>query len=199
LLFALDATASREPTWDRACQIQSEMFSETVALGGLSVQLCYYRGFNEFITSPWLSDAAALLARMNAVRCLGGYTQIERVLRHARQETQRQKISATVFIGDCMEEQADRLCQLAGELGILGPPLFLFQEGDDVLAESAFRQFAQLSNGAYCHFDGTSAEQLRDLLSAVAVYAAGGQPALEDFTRRRGGIARQLSHRTRGN
>ena len=196
-MFALDATASREPTWDSACQIQSEMFTETVALGGLSVQLCYYRGLNEFVASPWLSDAGALLERMNAVRCVGGYTQIERVLKHARQETQRCKIGALVFIGDCMEEEADCLCQLAGEIGILGVPVFLFQEGDDVLAESCFRQIAKLTNGAYSHFDSSSAQQLRDLLGAVAVYAAAGQRALEDFTRRRGGIVRQLSRQVR--
>ncbi len=196
-MFALDATASREPTWDSARQIQSEMFTETVALGGLSVQLCYYRGFNEFAASPWLSDAGALLDRMNAVRCVGGYTQIERVLNHARQETQRCKIGALVFIGDCMEEEADRLCQLAGEIGILGVSVFIFQEGDDVLAESSFRQIAKLTNGAYSHFDSSSAQQLRDLLGAVAVYAAAGQRALEDFTRRRGGIVRQLSRQVR--
>lgn len=196
-MFALDATASREPTWDSARQIQSEMFTETVALGGLSVQLCYYRGFNEFAASPWLSDAGALLDRMNAVRCVGGYTQIERVLNHARQETQRCKIGALVFIGDCMEEEADRLCQLAGEIGILGVSVFIFQEGDDVLAESSFRQIAKLTNGAYSHFDRSSAQQLRDLLGAVAVYAAAGQRALEDFTRRRGGIVRQLSRQVR--
>lgn len=197
LLFALDATASREPTWDSARQIQNEMFSETVALGGLSVQLCYYRGFNEFVTSPWLNDSGALLERMNAVHCMGGYTQIERVLSHARQEAQRCRISALVFIGDCMEEEVERLCQLAGELGILGVPVFVFQEGYDAPAKSAFCQIATLTNGAYCRFDSDSAEQLRDLLSAVAVYAAGGQRALEDFTGRRGGIARQLSHQTR--
>ena len=31
LIFALDATASREPTWDRACRIQGEMFEATAA------------------------------------------------------------------------------------------------------------------------------------------------------------------------
>ena len=48
LLFGMDATASREPTWDRACRIQGEMFAETAALGGLAIQLAYYRGFGEF-------------------------------------------------------------------------------------------------------------------------------------------------------
>src|SRR3546814_9870581 len=36
LIFAMDATASREPTWDRACRLQGEMFKETAALGGRS-------------------------------------------------------------------------------------------------------------------------------------------------------------------
>ncbi|HEV7994737.1 MAG TPA: VWA domain-containing protein, partial [Stellaceae bacterium] len=44
LIFALDATASREPTWDRACRIQGEMFEATAALGGLEIQLVFYRG-----------------------------------------------------------------------------------------------------------------------------------------------------------
>ena len=48
LMFAMDATGSREPSWDRACQIQGEMFDATASLGGLSVQLAYYRGFGEF-------------------------------------------------------------------------------------------------------------------------------------------------------
>jgi hypothetical protein len=35
LIFAMDATASREPTWDQACRIQARMFTETASLGGL--------------------------------------------------------------------------------------------------------------------------------------------------------------------
>jgi hypothetical protein len=64
LIFAMDATASREPTWDRACHIQSEMFLETETLGGLDVQLCYYRGFREFHATPWLANSTDLLGRM---------------------------------------------------------------------------------------------------------------------------------------
>ncbi|MCI0411120.1 MAG: VWA domain-containing protein [Acidobacteria bacterium] len=194
LIFAMDATASREPTWDRACHIQGQMFQETVALGGLEIQLCHYRGFQEFSASPWLTNSAELLRQMTAVVCLGGYTQIEKVLRHTQKETRRQKVNALVFVGDCMEEDLDRLCQLAGELGILGVPVFLFQEGYDPVAERAFRQIARLTQGAYCRFDANSPQELRDLLSAVAVYAAGGHRALEEFSKSRGGITRQLTH-----
>lgn len=194
LIFAMDATASREPTWDRACHIQSEMFEETAALGGLDIQLCYYRGFREFEASPWLSRSADLLERMTRVRCAGGMTQIERVLRHAAAESRARKVDALVFVGDCMEEDVDRLCHLAGELGILGVPAFVFHEGHEPLAERAFREIARLTKGAYCRFDASSAAQLRDLLSAVAVYAAGGRRALEDFGNRKGGAALRLTH-----
>jgi hypothetical protein len=193
LIFAMDATASREPTWDRACHIQSEMFLETDALGGLNVQLCYYRGFREFNAMPWLGSSVELLKQMRSVHCAGGMTQIERVLEHAGGESRKKKVDALVFVGDCMEENVDRLCHLAGELGILGVPAFMFHEGDDAAAQRTFHEIARLSGGAYCRFDASSARQLRDLLSAVAVYAAGGRKALEDFGQRQGGIARRLT------
>jgi hypothetical protein len=195
LLFGMDATASRAPTWDRACHIQAEMFRETAALGGLDIQLAYYRGFREFEATPWISSSSDLLRRMTAVTCLGGQTQIERLLKHAIAETRRQKVNAVVFVGDCMEENVDRLCHLAGELGLLGVPVFVFHEGGEPGAARAFRQIARLSNGAYCPFDRNSAQQLRDLLSAVAIYAAGGRKALEDYGRRTGGSALLLARR----
>lgn len=194
LVFAMDATASREPTWDRASHIQAEMFQETALLGGLDVQLVFYRGFLEFNASSWMSDSAALLKRMTAVSCLAGQTQIARILQHALEETKRRRVNAVVFVGDCMEEDIDKLGQLAGQLGLLGVPVFVFHEGDDALAHRAFQQIAQLSGGACCRFDAGSAQQLRDLLSAVAVFAAGGRAALEDFGKRRGGEVLKLSH-----
>lgn len=193
LIFAMDATASREPTWDHACHLQAEMFAETTALGGLEIQLCYYRGLNEFKASDWLTDSATLQRHMASVRCLGGHTQIGRVLKHATTMARQQRIDALVFVGDCMEEKVDDLCQLAGELGLYGVPAFLFHEGGDPRAEQAFRQIAKLTKGAYCPFDSGSARQLRDLLSAVAVYAAGGRPALERFGERRGKTVQRLT------
>jgi hypothetical protein len=169
------------------------MFLETEALGGLDIQLCYYRGFQEFHASAWLGRSADLLAQMSEVRCAGGMTQIERVLKHTAAETQKHKVNALVFVGDCMEENIDRLCHLAGKFGILGVPAFLFHEGHDPAAERTFREIARLSGGAYCRFDANSAHQLRDLLNAVAVYAAGGRKALEDFGQRQGGVALRLT------
>ncbi len=194
LIFAMDATASREPTWDRACHIQADMFSQTAALGGLDVQLCYYRGFNEFYASRWVGNAADLLSQMTQTRCAGGMTQIARVLSHAIKETDRRRVNALVFVGDCMEEDIDRLFKLAGQLGLRGVPVFVFHEGQEPVAEKTFREIARLSRGAYCRFDLGSAQQLRDLLSAVAVFAAGGRRALEEFGKRKRGIVLKLTH-----
>jgi hypothetical protein len=194
LIFALDATASREPTWDHASQLQAQMFTETADLGGLQVQLCHYRGFGEFHTSPWLSDPQQLLRRMTAVRCLGGHTQIEKVLRHAARESkQTGKVNALIFVGDCVEEDVDSLARAAGELALLGTPAFLFQEGHDPAARRAFAHIAQLTGGAHCTFDTGSAQQLRDLLKAVAVYATGGRPALDNFHQRHGNVVLKLT------
>jgi hypothetical protein len=192
LLFAMDATASREPAWDHACQIQGEMFETTAALGGLDVQLCYYRGFHEFQATPWVADARALARQMTAVRCAAGATQIGRTLEHTLAETRRRKVDALVFVGDAMEEDPDTLCACAGELGLLGVPVFVFHEGGDAVAGRTFHAIARLSRGACCRFDPGSAEQLRQLLAAVAVFAAGGRRALEDLGHREQGVVRQL-------
>ena len=197
LMFALDATASRQPAWDQACHIQAQMFTETAALGGLDIQLCYYRGFGDFFASPWYGESAPLLQRMLQTRCQGGLTQIARVLRHARQETRKQQVNALVLVADSMEEDIDRLAHLAGELGLLGVPVFVFHEGGNPLAGRAFQEIARLSGGAYCPFDAGSAQQLKDLLSAVAVFAAGGRAALEDFSARRGVAVKRLTRQIR--
>jgi hypothetical protein len=194
LIFAMDATASREPSWDRACHIQGQMFESTASLGGLEVQLVFYRGFGECKASRWYAEGADLHRAMRRVFCAGGQTQIERVLDHALKVARTGQVNALVFVGDAMEENPDALCHRAGELGLLGVPIFLFHEGGNPVAERIFREIARLSKGAYCPFDSASAQQLRDLLAAVAAYAAGGRAALAAIGKQRGGAALLLSH-----
>ena len=198
LIFALDATASRQPTWDRAAQIQAEMFTETASLGGLEIQLAFYRGFGEFKVSPWLSQTGELLRMMTSVYCMAGETQIRKVLSHAANETKKKRVNALVFVGDCVEEDIDRLGALAGELGLLGVPAFMFHEGNEPVAEYAFKEIARLTNGACCRFDASSPNVLKELLSAVAVYAAGGRVALEDYAKKRGGNVLRIAHQVKG-
>lgn len=179
LLFAVDATASRQPTWDRASHLQQEMFLATQQGTTLCVQLCYYRGFAEFHAGPWTTDSRALASQMGRVSCEGGHTQIQRLLRHALAEHGKNRLRALVFIGDALEENPDTLCQLAGQCGLLQLPLFIFQEGQLADARDCFTRMARLSKGAWASFDNSSASTLAALLGAVASYAAGGLKALE--------------------
>lgn len=192
LIFALDATMSRQPTWDEACRLQAEMFREAAAVGGLEIQLLYYRGLGECRASGWVGDATRLADLMSRISCRGGHTQIGKVLAHARKETQKERVQALVFVGDAMEETVDDLCAAAGALALLGVPAFVFQEGHDPVAEQAFREIARLTNGAYCRFDTGAAHELSELLRAVAVYAAGGKKALADLSQRRSAGANRL-------
>lgn len=181
LIFAMDATASRQPTWDRAMQLQAEMFKATAALGGLNVQLCYFRGYSEFTASPWLQDARNLETKMRLVDCLGGYTQLEKVIRHALAQQQQQPARALVFVGDAVEEDVDLLCHLAGKLGQTSLPMYIFQEGDDPFASQAFAQMARCSKGVHLQLTQGSAKALASLLGAVAAWATGGATALNTY------------------
>ena len=192
LIFALDATASRQSTWDLATQLQAEMFTTAQSLGGLNLQLSYFRGFGEFFCSDWHSDGEELLRLMTRIHCEAGATQLERVLRHAIGQQQSERIKGVVFIGDAIEENRDTLSELAGKLGLLNVPLFIFQEGAEPLAQAVFRDLSRLSGGACMQFDGASAGQLKELLRAVAVYAAGGRKALGDYSKTAGRAARLL-------
>src|SRR6476620_1466167 len=197
LLFAMDATASREPTWDHACAIQGEMFVTADTLGGLDVRLAFYRGFDEFKVSRWTSDGRELARLMSSVRCLAGRTQIARVLRYAGEQRRESRIDAVVFVGDCCEEDVDQVGHEAGQLGLLGLPVFVFHEGEDRVASRLFPQIAKLTRGAYCKFDRTSPDELRKLLGAVAAYAAGGRDALLKYGREQGGAAALLTHQVK--
>jgi hypothetical protein len=192
LVFALDATMSRQPTWDMACALQADMFREAASLGSLDIRLVYYRGLNECRATGWISDSDRLAKLMARIDCRGGNTQIGRVLSEARREAVASGVRAVVFVGDAMEEDVDALCAKAGELGLLKVPVFMFQEGHEHAAEQAFREIARLTGGAWCRFDPGAAAQLRELLRAAAAYAAGGREALKRLSASEGGAAKML-------
>ncbi len=192
LIFAMDATASRQPTWDRAASLQGDMFVKTRGIGNLDVQLVYYRGYGECRASNWVNNASSLLKLMQSVYCQAGTTQIERIIRHALGESEASPVQALVFVGDCVEEDVETLCSLAGRLKIISLPMFIFQEGHDPYASQAFSRMSKISGGAHCRFDANSAKQLGDLLNAVATYAAGGWDALHKLAQDRGKGAASL-------
>ena len=178
LIFALDATMSRQPTWDLAQTLQAKMFQVAAGLGGLDVQLVYFRGMDECRASNFISGGQGLAELMSRIEVRGGSTQIRKVLAHALSEAKRARVAALVFIGDAMEENPDRLATLAGELALLGVKAFMFQEGHDPAAKRAFSEIARLTGGAYSAFDAGASARLAALMRAAAAYAAGGQAAL---------------------
>ena len=179
LIFGLDVTASRKPTWDMAAGLQAEMFRTAAAVGSLDLQVVFYRGDSECKATSWLSDPARLARIMSTIDCRAGVTQIEKILAHALKETALLHVGALVFIGDAMEESVDILVTRARELGRARTPAFLFQEGSDSTVESAFREIARNAGGAYGQFGPGSARQLAELLKTAALFATGGLAALE--------------------
>jgi hypothetical protein len=179
IIFAMDATASRESMWDMASQMHADMFNAVADIGGISIQLCFYRGFNEFRYFDWSNKPKSMQNAISSVHCLAGQTQISKILKHTLNETQQVPVQALVFIGDSMEENVDKLGNLAGQLGIYKTPAFFFQEGNNPIVKRAYQQFSQLSGGAHCSFDAASAHMLADLLKTVARYSVGGLQALQ--------------------
>jgi hypothetical protein len=174
VVVGIDATASREETWDLATGLTAQMF-EAAAAGNLDIQLVYYRGYGECVASRWLSDAPSLIAAMRRVRCEAGHTQIGRVLDHVRKENAREKVAALVLISDACEEDAGDLFTRATELSV---PAFMFQEGASKETRRIYEEIARITGGAHCTFDAGAAQRLADLLKAVAAFASGGAKAL---------------------
>lgn len=185
ILFALDATASREPTWDLAMSLHAELFRAVADEGGsgtrVAVQLVYYRGYNEFHASPWSTSPASLLRHMTGVACRGGMSQIGQVLGHTLAESKSAPVKAAVFVGDACEEPHGVLAAAAGRLAIFKVPVFVFQEGDDPHAGRIFRSIARITGGAHAPFRSGSADQLRALFGAVARYAANGRDGIREI------------------
>jgi len=154
------------------------MFAEAGKIGGLEIQLVYYRGLDECRASHWTSDTRELANTMSRIMCLSGYTQIAKVLAHIRKEHAQQAVTAVVFVGDMCEDTPHVLYDAATGLGV---PVFIFQEGDDVHAAEVFSQISKLTNGAYSRFSPGAARELAELLRAVAVFATGGLTALADL------------------
>jgi len=179
LIFALDATMSRQPTWDLALGLQGRMFEAAADVGGLDVQLVYFRGQGECRASSFVSDGRGLAELMRGISVRGGVTQLGRVLTHARDAAKAAKVGALVFVGDAREEAPESLFAVAGELALAGVKAFMFQEGGDVRARTTFQEIARVTGGAYGAFDAGSAARLATLLRAAAAYAAGGRSALE--------------------
>jgi hypothetical protein len=181
LIFGLDLTGSREASLRHARTATAAMFDTIKTIGAVAVKLVYYRG-TECKSSAWHDDAAVVSRAMLDLSCKTGNTQIARVLKLAL--TEREKLSGVVFVGDHCEDSSDELLTLAATLGKLSIPLFIFHEIVDhdryaLQARPVFERMATLSGGIYTEFRPDSGAILRELLSTVAAFAAGGSEAVK--------------------
>jgi hypothetical protein len=140
---------------------------------------------------PFTANSKQLAHNMSKVVCRVGYTQIAGTLRHALKMHRSTPIKAMVIVGDAAEHDGGRqggeveqdrtedVLALAHQLGRAGVPVFMFQEGANPKAKTAFEAIAKATKGAYAPFSDGSADQLRDLLKAVAVFATSGVEGLK--------------------
>jgi hypothetical protein len=192
MLFALDATASRRAAWNVASKLQVDMFRQAGA--GLSVSLAYFRGFDEFKATGWVTSGEALVRPMLKLEVMTGITQIRKVLRHALRQHAQNPIAALTYVGDACEENPDELAGLASEAGALKLPIFMFLEGEPGMkvnsmasllglnnVEDLFRTIAERSGGAFFWFGIESPQavaQFAETLNAVAKLAVGDADAI---------------------
>ena len=180
IIFSLDATASRAPTWQQAQSLHEALFDAASETSELLLQLCYFRGMATFHASPWVATATGLRQELAEVYCEGGTTQLQRLLEHClTQHPGSTSLKAIIFVGDAVEESANVLNDIAVRCRLAKRPLYIFQEGSDEAASRIFASMAALSGGVHFSLGDNSADRLRRLLQSVIRLATGGRKALE--------------------
>ena len=182
LIFALDATASRQPALrtDAACQLQSEMFAEAGKLGRAEIQLVYYRGPNECSHSAWTLDANELARAISRITCEGGHTKIrESPCPCAGRARPRECRGGDLHWRRARRGSIDALRRRRQRTS----PILVFISRGRRSTRGQGLQKARWTDRrrAYEHFDPGAARKLAELLRAVAAFATGGLTALADL------------------
>lgn len=187
IVFAVDATMSRQTFWTEAKTLQEEMFFQIQRCGSrVSTQLASYSGdtYNRDIdVSPWYSEPGKLCDRMDEVRCVAGGTQIAKVFEHAVRECTAHKVDALILVVDSCEEAEHDLLPLAYEVGKRNIQFFLFDDKQRTTCrqgetERVFKSIVDAAQGYYAPFDDTSPDVIRDYLRTVTAAATRNKRAM---------------------
>ena len=184
--FLIDATASREHTWEQAQTIQAKMFHSASGLTALKLRLVYFGG-NRITKHGWNDNERGVAAHMAAVRCSAGLTQIIEGLEAFIDEKPENRAGAIILIGDCFEEDSAIAAKTAALLKAKNIKVFSFIEGEDWTAHSVFKNLATITGGKFAKFGDDL--PLDDLCEGVALMTYGGEKAL---TRLKNDKVRQL-------
>ena len=188
LIFALDATWSRQHFWEISKDIQASMFSTAARIRGrFATQLVYYSGLTQngtVASSPWYNHALALDEEMQKVSCQAGTTQIGKVFRHAIAENRKRKINALVLVADACEEYEEDLLPLARELKENNISFFLFDDtkGSATPQEDTpaiFEHVAQAADGKRVEFYIENIHILGEYLTGVIAASTGDLESVE--------------------
>ena len=178
LVFAFDATASREPAWATARQVTDALFK--VLPGELDVALAVHGGSLLHTFTDFTDNANTLRDRAAGIRCLAGFTRMLPILARS---LKRPGVRVVVYIGDVFEESLGRGRKLADEMAARGTKLIVLHDTSDDDARrygEIFQDLARRTGGCVLPFDINAPDKLRDLLAAVAVYAVGGSKLLRE-------------------
>jgi hypothetical protein len=176
--FLVDATGSRNKTWERAQGIQSKMFRAAYGIKAIKLRLVHFGG-GSLTTRNWDDDTKSVAANMAAVRCQAGLTQILEGLQSFIDETPEDRATAIILIGDYFEECSTQAKITAVRLKDMGIKVYSFIEGNDHTAQTVFRNLAEISGGKFARFGDDL--PLADLCQGVALLASGGKKALRQL------------------
>jgi hypothetical protein len=102
-----------------------------------------------------------------------------------------------IYIGDVFEESIVQGRRLADDMGARGTRLIVLHDTSDPGARrdaELFWDLAKRTGGCVLPFDATASGRLRELLSAVAVYAVGGEKLLRERRHELPGAVALLEH-----
>jgi hypothetical protein len=192
LVFAVDATASREPAWTAARQVTDALVKALP--GELDVALAVHGGSRVHTFTAFTNDARTLRDLAAGVECHAGLTRLLPILAAS---LKRQAVRVVIYIGDVFEESLPQGRQLADQMGALGIKLIVLHDTADRGARrdaEVFWDLAKRTGGCVLPFDASASGRLRDILSAVAVYAVGGEKLLRERQHALPGAVALLEH-----
>jgi hypothetical protein len=192
LVFAVDATASREPAWAAARQVTDALVKALP--GELDVALAIHGGSRVHTFTAFTNDARTLRDLAAGVGCHAGMTRLLPILDAS---LKRQAVRVVIYVGDVFEESLPQGRQLADQMGAQGIKLIVLHDTADRSARrdaEVFWDLAKRTGGCVLPFDATASGRLRDLLSAVAVYAVGGEKLLRERRHALPGAVALLEH-----
>jgi len=128
------------------------------------------------------------------VECIAGMTRLLPILATS---VKQPGVRVVVYIGDVFEESLAAGRALADGMGARGTRLIVLHDTADRLARrdaEIFWDLAKRTGGCVLPFDASAPDRLRDLLSAVAVYAVGGEKLLREQRGNSPGAIALLEH-----